>query len=184
MEHGEQVLTQYYEDRHTHWHKEVMLEKWLQTTIGNAPIKGKIDKIELYENETCRVVDYKTGKWRSESKAHLSVPTEQEPNGGDYWRQMVFYKLLVERQPFSRLKVTEGSFEYVEGIADAKYDYLLPITEQDTFYVEKMIQEVYWNIRNFRFEEGCKDPDCAWCQFTHNHGLRVPFRARTEEEPS
>lgn len=181
MEHGEQVLSQYYEDRHTHWHKEVMLEKWLQTTIGNAPIKGKIDKIELYEAETCRVVDYKTGKWRNESKAHLSVPTEQEPNGGDYWRQMVFYKLLLERQAYSRLKVTEGSFEYVEGIAEGKYDYLLPITEKDTVYLEKMINEVYGNIRNFRFEEGCGEKDCTWCQFTHNHGLRLPLRGSEDE---
>jgi DNA helicase-2/ATP-dependent DNA helicase PcrA len=182
MEHGEQVLKQYYEDRHQHWHKEVMLEKWMQASIGNAPIKGKIDKIELYENDTCRVVDYKTGKWRKESKAQLSGPTEQEPNGGDYWRQMVFYKLLVERQPFSRLKVTEGSFEYIEGIAENKYDYVLPVTEQDTFYVEQLITEVYRNIRNFRFDEGCGEQDCSWCNFAHNHGLTVPYAQRGEEE--
>lgn len=182
LEHGEQVLRQYYEDRHLYWHKEVMLEKWMQATVGNAAIKGKIDKIELYEGDTCRVVDYKTGKWRKESKVHLSGPTEQEPNGGDYWRQMVFYKILVEKQPFSRLKVTEGSFEYVEGIAENKYDYVLPVTDSDTVYVEKLISEVYWQIRNFHFSEGCGDKDCQWCQFALKNGQMVPHKTAAEDD--
>ncbi|GAA4449366.1 ATP-dependent DNA helicase [Rurimicrobium arvi] len=182
MVHGEEVLRQYYEDRHEQWHKDVMLEKWMQGNVGAAPIKGKIDKIELFEGNTCRVVDYKTGKWRKESKDYLSPPSELQPKGGDYWRQMVFYKLLVESQPYNKLNVTEGSFEYVEQIAEGKYDYKLPVFETDTTLVRQQIEDVYARIKNLEFETGCGEEDCVWCKFAHDYGMKVPRPEPNEDQ--
>jgi DNA helicase-2/ATP-dependent DNA helicase PcrA len=173
---GLEILTEYYNDNAQIWAKDVMLEKWLQGNIGYAPIKGKIDKIELLADNFCRVVDYKTGKPESQhTKENLSAPNEKNNMlGGDYWRQMVFYKLLVECQPFNKLKVGEGVFEYIEKGKNGAYDHKIIILPSDELAVKTQIESSYNSIKNFEFEEGCGKKDCTWCNFVKDNNIYLP----------
>ena len=62
--------------------------------MEGVPIKGNLDKVE-FTGKQVTVVDYKTGKLKN-AKDKLQRPTNEEPNGGDYWRQAVFYKILID----------------------------------------------------------------------------------------
>lgn len=175
LEMGIELLTEYYNEHVPVWTKEVQLEKWLVGNIGLAPIKGKIDKIELLSDNDCRVVDYKTGNPDSpKTKENLAPPNaKNEMLGGDYWRQMIFYKLLVECQPFNKLKVGEGVFEYLEKGKKNNNTHKIIIIPSDEETVKKQIESSYKKIKNFEFENGCGSEDCTWCNFTRNNGVAI-----------
>ena len=58
------------------------------------PSMASLMKLE-FTGKLVNVVDYKTGKYENAIKKLVS-PNEKEPNGGDYWRQAVFYKILLD----------------------------------------------------------------------------------------
>lgn len=175
MTSGIEMLTEYYKDNVEIWAKDVQLEKWLQGSIDAVPIKGKIDKIELLPENYCRVVDYKTGKPDSpHTRENLAAPNAKNNLlGGDYWRQMVFYKLLVECQPYNKLKVGEGVFEYIEKGKASSYSHKIIILPSDEETVKGQIESSYKKIKNFEFETGCGNKDCTWCNFVRNNGVTI-----------
>ena len=59
--------------------------------VEGVPITGVIDRIDFLDNQTVHIVDYKTG---SHKKDKLNPPTAKNPHGGNYWRQLIFYKIL------------------------------------------------------------------------------------------
>lgn len=183
LEKGAQVIREYYEHNLGKFSKEVQLEKWLQGNIGNIPIKGKIDKIELLENNTCRVIDYKTGKSNTpRSRENIESPNEKNGMlGGDYWRQMVFYKILMESQPFNRLEVIEGRFDYVEKAETDFKTVIIPILPEDKALVQEQIQDTYVKVKNFAFDKGCGEPECTWCNFAKANQLALKGVHQEEE---
>jgi len=181
--HGTAILSDYYNTHVATWIKTVELEKWLQGNIGDVPVKGKIDKIEQLDAYTCRVIDYKTGNPDSTyARDNLAPPGAKYPEGGDYWRQMIFYKLLLEQQPFYKLRVTEGSFEYIEASKKSNsYGHKVIIVPEDERIVREQIQQVYTRIQNMEFDQGCGKEDCSWCNFVKSNGLLKASRAGEEE---
>jgi DNA helicase-2/ATP-dependent DNA helicase PcrA len=172
---GVELLSHYYNDNVATWNKQVLLEKFLTASIGTIPIKGKIDKIELLDNNQCKVIDYKTGKPSgTHTKSNLMPPNDKnEFKGGDYWRQMVFYKLLLEQQPFNKLNVSEGIFEYVEKAENNPYGHKIIILPDDELIVRQQIETVYQKIKQFEFSAGCGDKDCHWCNFVKDNNLLI-----------
>lgn len=173
MQKGIELLQDYYAEHAELWSKEVQLEQWFQAVVGGVPVKGKIDKIELQGQGYCRVVDYKTGKPDSpHTRENLSPPNEKNNMlGGDYWRQMVFYKLLVEQQPVNRLQVTEGVFEYLERNKGNSYSHKVVFVPDDELVVREQIRSAYTRIKNYEFGEGCGKEDCNWCTFVKDNAL-------------
>jgi DNA helicase-2/ATP-dependent DNA helicase PcrA len=43
------------------------------------------------------------------------------PNGGDYWRQAVFYKILIDQRPYQRLGGDCTIFDFVEPVSEGEY---------------------------------------------------------------
>src|SRR3546814_9934968 len=101
MEYGEKILPAYH-DRYIHeWSRVIVPEITVRNVeVSGVPVKGKIDKLE-FDGKTVNVVDYKTGRYKN-AKPKLKGPDEGNPNGGDYWRQAVFYKILVDNDRVRR----------------------------------------------------------------------------------
>ncbi len=74
-------------------------------------LKGKLDKLEFVGKEV-NVVDYKTGD-PDKAKDKLKPPQEKIPNGGDYWRQAVFYKILLDNYNRDWIAVS-NEFDFIE----------------------------------------------------------------------
>jgi DNA helicase-2/ATP-dependent DNA helicase PcrA len=76
--------------------------------VGEIPLAGKLDRLDMHEDGTVSVIDYKTGKAKSEN----DIRGLTKSGDGNYYRQLVFYKLLLDRD--GRYTMNEGALHFVE----------------------------------------------------------------------
>lgn len=140
--------------------KNVCLEKELRVKLGDKySINGIIDKLE-FDNDLIRVVDYKTGS------AQRGV--EELAVGRDYWRQAVFYNILLENS--SEIDTTgkriETQYIFLDD-NDAKEGYSIHtvnVTKEDMDLVLTQIQEFWDKVNVADFTGGCGKDDCDYCR--------------------
>lgn len=170
LEAGRYNLEQYYLQHHKAWAKEVRLEyRPRNVEVDGVPITGSIDKLELLGPDKARVVDYKTG---SQDKSKLRRPTEKNPLGGSYWRQLVFYKLLYECHPANTRTVSSAAIAYLEPGPNGHIpEHEIDFRPDDAALVRKLIRETYGRIMAHDFYTGCGEVNCPWCQFARHHLL-------------
>ena len=114
------------------------------------------------------VVDYKTGD-PDKAMTKLKGPHDKDPNGGDYWRQAVFYKILVDNYRAKDWKVVSTEFDFIEP--DKKKNYrkekvvitpadITTVTQQITSYLGKNSEPGFlYRLRQRRLSlvQFCKD---------------------------
>lgn len=180
MEYGKEILPAYYNKYIGNWNKIVTTESFFKAVINNVPIKGKLDKLE-FEGKNVNVVDYKTGD-PEKAKARLQPPNEKDPNGGDYWRQAVFYKILVDKAQ-SKWTVASSEFDFIEPDKKKNYiRYKVPIAAEDITTVSRQIATVWEKIQNHDFYIGCGDAECHWCNFVKTNNIAKELHLMNEEE--
>jgi DNA helicase-2/ATP-dependent DNA helicase PcrA len=183
LEYGEEILNNYF-DYYAHtWNKIIAVERNINVVYRDIPIKGKIDKLE-FNGKDVNVVDYKTGDptgtW---TKEKLWRPGPKCPNGGDYWRQAVFYKILVDNYENKQWKVVSTTFDFVEPDKNKKYYAEKIIIEpQDIETVTQQMKDVWNRIQSRDFYTGCGKEDCRWCNFVKENKLAVSLHEMLEEE--
>jgi len=166
---GEKILPAYYEQSIPVWNKVAVTERSIKNIeIQGVPIKGNLDKIE-FEGKNVTVVDYKTGKYKN-AKDKFDHPTNEQPNGGDYWRQAVFYKILIDHDRTNDWQVVNTVFDFVEPVKDDEYHKeKVFITPEDTATVTEQITSVYRKIMAHDFNTGCGKKECDWCHFVKSN---------------
>lgn len=182
MEQGFDLLSQYYDNYVHTFHKEVEIEyKVPRYLLDGVPVTGKIDRIEIHP-DGCKVIDYKTGDPDKSANANLAPPNEKEPLGGDYWRQMVFYKLILENYEERNWKVTLGMFDYIQKGKDGNYQQkVVPVYAQDEEIVRSQLKDAYARIMNHEFDRGCGKETCHWCNFAKRYELIRPMEEEQVE---
>jgi len=177
---GGTVLVNYYDFYVQQWNKIVATEYRITNVVVNdIPLKGAIDKIEFNGKEVV-VIDYKTGNIDN-AREQLKGPNEKNPNGGDYWRQAVFYKILLRHHP-KNWQVTSAEFDFVEPNKKKAFEKIaIAITEADITTVQQQIKMVWEKIQQKDFYTGCGKEDCHWCNFVKNNELAVALHALEEE---
>jgi DNA helicase-2/ATP-dependent DNA helicase PcrA len=181
IDYGTTTLTALYEKNIDSWEKVVAIERIFKNiVIEKVPVKGMLDKLEFDFNNVT-IVDYKTGN-PEKSKDKLRPPTAASPLGGDYWRQGVFYKLLVEAHKLKEYKVTKTVFQFVEPDDNNEYISvdIIP-TEDDLQTVREQIKGTWLKIQNQDFYTGCGKEDCTWCNFVKDNKQYELLIARDEE---
>ncbi|MEO6837152.1 MAG: ATP-dependent DNA helicase [Ginsengibacter sp.] len=183
MEYGEKVLGDYYDNYINTFNKIVAVERNIKNVVNGIPIKGKIDKMEFNGKEV-NVVDYKTGDVNSEyTRKKLVPPNEKQPNGGDYWRQAVFYKILIDNMDGKDWKVASSEFDFVEPDKNKGYQKRkIFIEPADTTTVKQQLTEVWNKIQVRDFYVGCGKEDCHWCNFVKENKLEIALHDLIEEE--
>ncbi len=183
MEYGPEVLGNYYDKYIDHFNKIVAVERNIRNVVvDGVPLKGKLDKLE-FDGKSVNVVDYKTGD-PDKAAAKLKPPHDKQPDGGDYWRQAVFYKILVDNYEQKDWKVTSTEFDFVEP--DKKKNYRkekVVIQPADITTVTRQIRTVWQKIQDRNFYTGCGDKDCHWCNFVKTNNMAVALHElETDEE--
>lgn len=182
MEYGEEVLGNYY-DKYIHtWNKIVAIERNIRNVVvRDVPLKGKLDKLEFYGKDV-NVVDYKTGDFEK-AKDKLKSPNDKNPVGGDYWRQAVFYKILIDNYNEKDWKVISTEFDFVEPDKKKEYRKIkMLIQPADVETVTQQITEVWQKIQQRQFYTGCGKEDCHWCNFVKDNKLTIKLHDVEEEE--
>jgi DNA helicase-2/ATP-dependent DNA helicase PcrA len=182
IEYGDEVLRNYYAKYINTWNKVVAVERNIRGVVVNGvPLKGKLDKLE-FDGKNVNVVDYKSGDI-DKAIPKMKGPNDKEPNGGGYWRQAVFYKILVDNYEQKDWKVISTEFDFIEP--DKKKEYRkekIVITPSDTETVKQQIADVWEKIQNRDFYTGCGKEDCHWCNFVKDNQLAIALHDLEESE--
>lgn len=109
----------------------------ISTHLGDIPIKGKIDRIDLLEpnSSAAKVIDFKTGKPKS--------PKQIEDYG--YFRQLVFYDLLI-RNGYSLIDPQEYVLEFVGEGEEDPVTRSFSVSETDSKELIELIEKVWGKI--------------------------------------
>lgn len=140
--------------------------------LDEIPITGKIDKIEILpekiNGKTCvEVVDFKTGNPDNKYK-ELS-------RDGDYFRQLVFYKILADLDTNFQYYVSRGSIDFIQKSA-TRHKFIktqFEFSPDDIEVVKNTIREIYQKIMNLEFNilgEECRDSDHLHSLFARESG--------------
>jgi DNA helicase-2/ATP-dependent DNA helicase PcrA len=169
---GRQLLPEFYAYYLPRWNKVVALEFFVrEVEMNGIPLKGKLDKIE-FDGNSVTVVDYKTGSLaNARQKGKLSPPGEKNPLGGDYWRQLVFYKILLDHQRSKNWRMEKGVIDFIEQDQKTKQFHQFPLAVSPEYLsiVRDQITDTYRRIQNHEFYEGCGKEDCNWCTFVRQN---------------
>jgi DNA helicase II / ATP-dependent DNA helicase PcrA len=184
MEYGEGVLFNYYETYISSWNKVVAIERNIRgVVVDGVPLKGKLDKLE-FDGKTVNVVDYKSGDIEK-ALPSLKGPNDKEPNGGNYWRQAVFYKILIDNYDQKDWQVISTEFDFVEP--DKKKVYRkekIIISPEDCNIVKEQIVSAWEKIQAKDFYTGCGKEDCRWCNFVKDNELAIELHDIDDIEQS
>mgnify|MGYP006078036843 CR=1 FL=1 len=173
---GIDILNKYYDEYAATWNGEgeIHTELFLKNCeIDGVPIRGQIDKIVINEG-TAHVVDFKTGQVKyGIKKIKPPVVLEDNPDevnfekrrGGDYWRQVLFYKALIESDTTQNLKVISGEIDFIEPEGDTYKKVKIMVNGDEYDFVKKQIKETFAKIQNLEFDKGCEEDECQWCTF-------------------
>lgn len=170
MTSGREHLASYYQQHIRQWPKKVKVEfKMRNVEMDGVPLTGTIDRLDLLDGQKARIVDYKTG---NQSKSKVRRPTDALPHGGSYWRQLIFYKLLLEAHNKGSITVQSGTISYLEPDHHGQFNKkTLTYKADDVDFVKKLIKETYQSILAHEFYEGCGRHNCHWCRFARNNIL-------------
>ena len=127
--------------------------------VGEVPLSGKLDRLDVKENGTVEVIDYKTGKVRSENE----IKGLTKSGDGGYYRQLVFYKLLLDKD--GRYTMREGALHFVEPNEKGKCIIRsFTITEAEVAALEKELVEAAQAIADgSAFTVSCDPESCDYC---------------------
>lgn len=168
MDYGDKILPAFYQQNLPQWNKIALVELPVRhVVINGVPVKGHLDKIE-FNGKQATIVDYKTGKLKY-AKEKLLRPTADHPNGGDYWRQAVFYKMLIDNDRGKDWQVVSTVFDFVEPINDEYHKEKVVVMPEDEITVTRQLTETYQKIMAHNFATGCGKPDCDWCHFVRSN---------------
>ncbi len=168
LEFGRQILPAYYRHYINSWNKVVSSERNIRNVeVNGVPLNGKLDKIE-FEGKLANVVDYKTGDPKNAKKKLIS-------GNGDYWRQAVFYRILLENNRDTDWQFASAEIDFIQPGKDGNFFKVrIPTTDDDVKFVTTQITETYQSIMNLEFKNGCGDKNCDWCNFVKSRYQRVP----------
>ncbi|MDF1697297.1 MAG: ATP-dependent DNA helicase [Saprospiraceae bacterium] len=165
---GKKLLAEYYREYHSYWHvpRKFELEFDIKTEYNNVPISGKLDQVSIFDNHL-EVIDYKTGRYIS---SKLKGPVGDDDPGGDYWRQIVFYKLLLSGDDRLKQPMKAGIMDFVEMTKEGKFyrrKYEVEPFEMDI--VGEQLTDTYAKIKKHEFTTGCEEENCKWCNFVNEN---------------
>ena len=173
IEYGNEVLSNYYDKYINSFNKIVAIERNIRNVmIKGVPLKGKLDKLE-FDGKSVNVVDYKSGD-PDKAIPQTKGPSDKDPHGGNYWRQAVFYKILVDNYEQKDWKAVSTEFDFIEP--DKKKNYRkekIIITPADITTVTQQIISTWEKIQKREFYIGCGKEDCHWCNFVKTNKLAI-----------
>lgn len=174
---GEAALGAYYDFyRHQFGGQKTLNEfkiKGVALEVGpGLKLTGSLDKIEYgTEGKEVNVVDYKTGKPRTRNE--LEGKTKNA--AGDYKRQLVFYKLLLDESPAFPGTMVSGEIDFVEPDKAGKFHKeKFAVDAAMAKELQEQVSQIVDDILNLRFwENRCGDRDCEFCRLRSNLNTHV-----------
>ena len=174
-DYGNKILSEYYDKYNNTWDHNIILEYRTKIAYEGIYLKGVADKIKMMPDGSIEVVDYKTGSFSgSKSKKRFDPPSDKNEYGGNYWRQIVFYKLILDNDKRMPYIVNSGSIDFVE--LDIKTNEFhvqdIAVSNEDVDILKKQIKEIRAKMQNYEFYHGCDESYCEYCKFVRDNSYK------------
>ncbi len=147
---------------------DVFTDKWLEKKFEyvfknekyDLVLHGQMDVISSNES-LVRVFDYKT-------KRSMSIPEikgQTKSSDGNYFRQLVFYKILVESQKMFSDKKIETSLVFIKPDSKGQCSISsLEISKEDEVDLFNKVSTLLEDVFQGSFmDKKCADKDCKYC---------------------
>lgn len=152
-----------------HFNQEgrVLTENWNEKSFESVVNKkeivinlhGQLDVI-LETEKKVFVFDYKTRKPMSEK----AIKGETQSEDGNYWRQLVFYKMLLMDNHKYKGKQVQPSLWFVKPENGLCKEAVLSIEDSDIESLQKELTVLVDDVWSGNFiDKKCSDPKCKWC---------------------
>ncbi len=178
LDKGKESLGGYYDAYKGIWPKNIrnefnisgvyvplVLEKGIlkdSQTETNILLRGQLDKVEFVDDSTVNVVDYKTGT----PKSRRDIEGDTKSSDGNYKRQLIFYKILIDRHDKERYRMETGEIDFIEPNKQGKYKReKFVVTDEEVAALVEIIKTSATEILSLSFwKKQCEDPDCEFCE--------------------
>jgi DNA helicase-2/ATP-dependent DNA helicase PcrA len=162
---GNEMLPGFYEHEMVNWDKDMKSELEIRGVKLREDIilNGRIDMVEMTGKDTEVIVhDFKTGTPKSRNE----IEGKTYKGTGDYKRQLVFYKILLDRYHHGKMKMTEGVINFVKPTDRGAYKKeVFVIDDKEVEELEDTIIKVSDEIMNLSFwDRDCGKKDCEYCE--------------------
>jgi len=167
---GKDYLRRIYVEQVPFWRKRSIVERRVdRVELDGVPLTGVIDKIEWLDNNTLRLVDFKTG---TPDLKKIAPPDEKQPFGGEYWRQLAFYRILLENARIYPEPVGKTAISWLEPDKRGTFPIIEPdYAGADMQLVKDMVRYTWSKIQSRAFNTGCGKEDCGWCRMHRDQTL-------------
>lgn len=161
---GERALKGWWEQTKDSWPERVEAEERAEAYLSlegeQLLLRGALDRIDPMPGGAVRVIDYKTGQGKSRNE----IQGNTKEGNGNYYRQLVFYRLLLARGETPR-NMQEGVIEFVEpDEKDRIRTEAFEIPDEDMTALEELIRKTAGEILSLSFwNDPCDEEACAWC---------------------
>lgn len=171
---GITALEGWYDTYHESWRGNVLTEYAVSDVMMTPEIRltGKIDKMEFIDSgKKVNVVDYKTGKPKSRNQIEGKIKEaegeeegELQNEGGGIKRQLVFYKILLDRQ--GKYEMISADVDFIEPMPSGKYkkEMFEVIPEEITALEHEIVRVGTEIIEGAFWEKRCDDTKCKYCE--------------------
>jgi len=141
---GEESLPRYFQQKLSQSSPTIYkVEFALHTHFDDIPLKGTLDRIDLYapDSSLATVIDYKTGRPKTE---------KQIRDEGAYFRQLAFYALLLEQKNLP-IEPQEFVLEFIGEGSEHPVSRAFSITQSELSDLKKIVKEVWGRIEKLEF---------------------------------
>lgn len=165
LEEGLEQLSAYYDHYKDSFSPYVMSEYNFRAHgvhVGDLELTGKVDKIELLDSSDVM----SDGSWRKGARVHVIDYKTGNPDrkfsdmkpGGNYYRQLVFYKLLCDESPQFPYTVESVQLEFIQPSEKRGFvKESRSVTDEEVEELRGEIQSAWEGIKALSFLEPSKE---------------------------
>ena len=157
---------------HDHFNSpgQIRTEKWMEapfdTIFSGEPVSflihGKLDAV-IDSGDSVDVFDYKTRR----AMTPAAIKGETKNDEGNYFRQLVFYKMLSQNDFYSRNKKLQTSLVFVSPDDHGRCPIVtLEVNQSDIKKVENEIKDLIQCVWSGEIvQKYCTQPNCRYCGY-------------------
>lgn len=164
LEKGRRSLSGWFKTYDGSWNLNCATEYRINGVMLTEDIRltGVLDKIEYVDDTIVNVVDYKTGK----PKTRNTLLGKTKSADGNYYRQLTFYKLLLNHFNEGKLSMQSGTLDFIEPEESGKYKKeVFEITDAEVVDLAELIKKTAEEILSLSFwNSRCDDKECEYCK--------------------
>lgn len=167
---GKEALEGYFKAYNGLWNRHLLTEypiKGVETEFTGADGKsiriqltGKLDKVDIMDGDNVIVTDWKTAK----PKSRNDIEGKTRTGSGDYKRQLVFYKMLLDGA--GKFKMRYGEIDFIAPNEAGRYKKeRFEIGDAETEDLRKIIEKAAHEVLSLSFiDSKCDDKECQYCR--------------------